>query len=71
MKARIVDKSELRWPELVREYTFDIIEGNEILLSSQSVAARPSEIVGRLEQIVDEYRQAFEESNDLDIGDEI
>jgi len=71
MKAIITAKSELRFSDLTREYTFDIIEGNETILSSQVITARPSEIVSKLEQIVAEYQSVFEDENDLDVGDEI
>lgn len=71
MKARITDKSQLRLSDLTREYTFDIIEGNETILSSQVITAKPSEIVSKLEQIVTEYQAVFEDQNDLDVGDEI
>jgi hypothetical protein len=72
MKAKITGKSELRWPELVRDYTFDILsDNNEIILADQSFVARPSEVSGRLSEIVAEYQAAFEEVNDVEIGTEI
>ena len=71
MKAKLTAKSALRLSDLSREYTFDIIEGDETILSSQVVNAKPSEIVSKLEQIVAEYQAVFEDENDLDVGDEI
>lgn len=72
MKAKITAKSELRWPALVRDYTFDILDDEgELILGSQSVEARPSEISGRIQQIVTEYQVAFEDENDVEIGAEI
>lgn len=71
MKAKLTAKSALRLSDLTREYTFDIIEGDETILSSQVVNAKPSEIVSKLEQIVTEYQAVFEDENDLDVGDEI
>lgn len=71
MKAKITAKSELRWPELVRDYTFDILTDNSEIVTSSSVTARPSEILNRLTEIVNEYQAAFEEENDLEIGTEI
>lgn len=72
MKAKITAKSELRWPDLVRDYTFDILtDDDEIIISSQSVIERPSAITSRIQQIVSEYQVAFEDANDVQIGDEI
>lgn len=71
MKAKITAKSELRWPELVRDYTFDIITTDNETLFSSSVVARPSEITSRLAEIVAEYQAAFEDQNDVEIGTEI
>jgi hypothetical protein len=72
MKAKLTGKSELRWPELVRDYTFDILtDEGDIVIGSQSVVARPSEIVGRLQGIVSEYQAVFEDENDVEVGAEI
>lgn len=72
MKARITAKSELRLSDLTREYTFDILtDDNEVVLASQVVTAKPSEVVGRLEQIISEYQAAYEEENDLQVGEEV
>lgn len=71
MKAKITAKSELRFSDLTREYTFDVIEGDETVLTSQVITARPSEVVTRLETIISEYQAVYEDENDLDVGDEI
>lgn len=71
MKAKITGKSELRFSDLTREYTFDVIEGDETVLTSQVITARPSEVVSRLETIIAEYQAVYEYENDLDVGDEI
>lgn len=72
MKAKITAKSELRWPELVRDYTFDIAtDQGEVLQGSQSITARPSEVLTRLGQIVAEYQAVYEDENDVAVGDEI
>lgn len=72
MKAIITAKSELSWPGLTRHYTFDIAEDDGvILLGSQSVESRPSEIQARLGEIVSEYQAAFEDANDLEVGAEV
>jgi hypothetical protein len=71
MKAKITAKSELRLSDLTREYTFDIINGEEVVLASQVQTARPSEIVTVLQQKVAEYWAAYEDENDLQIGSEV
>lgn len=72
MKAKITNKSELRLSDLTREYTFDIItDDNEVVLASQVITARPSEIVGKLQQIVTDYQAVYEDENDLEIGSEV
>lgn len=72
MKARITAKSELRLSDLTREYTFDIVtDEGEAVLTSQVVAARPSEVVSQLQSIVAEYQTVYEYENDVNIGDEV
>lgn len=71
MKAIITGKSELRFSDLTREYTFDIVEGNEIILSSQVITERPSEVLSKIEALVAEYKSVFEDENDVEIGTEI
>lgn len=72
MKAKITAKSELRWPELQRDYTFDILDDDDnVILASQSMTSQPSAARARLEAIVAEYQTAFEDANDIEEGDEI
>ena len=71
MKAKITAKSELRLSDLTREYTFDIVEGEETLLSSQVITARPAEVVGKITDIVAEYEVVYNEANDVEVGEEI
>lgn len=71
MKAIITAKSELRFSDLTREYTFNLVEGNETILSSQVVRERPAEIVAKIEALVAEYQSVFEDENDIDVGTEI
>jgi len=72
MKARIIAKSELKLSSLTREYTFDIItDGGDVVLNSQVISARPSEVVGRLQVQVSEYEAVYEEANDVEVGEEV
>lgn len=71
MKAKITAKSELRLSDLTREYTFDIVDDDKSILTSQVITSRPSEVVGQIQNIVAEYQTVFEDENDLDVGDEI
>jgi len=72
MKAKITAKSELRLSDLSREYTFDILtDDDELVLTSESLRARPNEIVGVLQAKVAEYQAAYEEANDVEVGEEI
>lgn len=71
MKAIVTGKSALRLSDLTREYTFDIVEDNEIILASQVITARPKDISELLTNIIAEYQAVFEDENDLDVGDEI
>jgi len=72
MKARIIAKSELKLSSLTREYTFDIIsDSGDVVLNSQVISARPSEVVGQLQILVSEYQAVYEEANDIGVGEEI
>lgn len=72
MKAKITSKSELRLSDLTREYTFDVVTDNgQVILTSQTVTARPSEVVSRLTEIVSEYQAAYEDEADVEVGEEI
>lgn len=71
MKARITAKSELRLSDLTREYTFDIIDGTEVVLTSQVITARPATVVSELQAIVAEYEAVYNEDSDVEVGEEI
>jgi hypothetical protein len=71
MKAIITAKSTLRLSDLTREYTFDILEGDEPILTSQVITARPNEVVIRLQSIVAEYEAAYNDANDVEVGEEV
>lgn len=71
MIARITAKGPLVQATLTRQYSYDIIENDEVILGSQVVEARPSEIAGKLQQIVTEYQAAYEEENDLNVNDTV
>jgi len=72
MKKVITEKSELRWPQLVRDYTFDIqTDEGETILTSQSLVEAPANIRSRLAQIATEYQAAYEEANDVEVGEEV
>ncbi len=71
MKAKITSKSELRLSDLTREYTFDIVKGDEIILASQVITARPANVVAELQAKVNEYKAVYEDENDVEIGQEI
>lgn len=72
MKARITAKSELQLSNLTRQYTFDIItDSNQDILTSQVIEARPSEVVTQLQAKVAEYQAAYEEANDVEVGEEV
>lgn len=71
MKARIIAKSELRLSTLTREYTFDIVEGDEVILASQVITSQPSNVITQLQQIVTDYQAAYEDANDVEVGEEV
>ncbi len=72
MKAKITAKSELRLSDLTREYTFDIVDDEgENILTSQVISSRPSEVVGQLQNTVSEYQTVYEDTNDVEIGQEV
>lgn len=70
MKTIITAKSQLKWPSLTREYTFDILtDDDEAVLTSQVVEAAPSQIRTRLDEIKTEYQAAYEEANDVGVDE--
>jgi len=57
---------------LVRDYTVDIqTDEGETILTSQSLVEAPSNIRSRLAQIATEYQAAYEEANDVEVGEEV
>lgn len=71
MKAIITAKSELRLSDLTREYTFDIVDDDKLILTSQVITSRPSEVVGQIQNIVAEYQTVYEDTNDVEVGEEV
>lgn len=71
MKAKITAKSELRLSDLTREYTFDIVDDDKLILTSQVITSRPSEVVGQIQNIVAEYQTVYEDTNDVEVGEEV
>lgn len=71
MKAKITAKSELRLSDLTREYTFDIVDDDKSILTSQVITSRPSEVVGQIQNIVAEYQTVYEDTNDVEVGEEV
>jgi len=71
MKAIITAKSELKLSSLTREYTYDIVEGDTTILSSQVMEARPSEVFTQIQKLVAEYRAVYEDANDVEVGEVI
>lgn len=71
MKAIITQKSELRLSDLTREYTFDIVDDDKLILTSQVITSRPSEVVGQIQNIVAEYQTVYEDTNDVEVGEEV
>lgn len=71
MKAIITGKSQLRLSDLTREYTYDIVEGDEVILASQVITARPANVVAEIQAKVAEYELAYNDENDVEIGAEI
>ncbi len=72
MKAKITNKSELRLSDLTREYVFDILDDSgEIVLANQRITTRPSTVVTDVQEKVAEYEVAYEDQNDVEVGQEI
>lgn len=72
MKAIITGKSQLKWPSLTREYTFDIYtDDDQEILTSQVIESVPSQIRDKLEEIKTEYQAAFEEATDVEVDEVI
>lgn len=72
MKAKITAKSELRLSDLTREYTFDIVsDDGKTILASQVIEAQPSNVVAQIQSTVAEYQAVYEDTNDVEVGQEV
>lgn len=67
MEAIITGKSELRLSDLTREYVFDILHEDKIILSSQVIRSRPVEVVDQIRQVVSEYEAVYL-ADDVEVG---
>ena len=70
MKAVITQKSELDL-NLQQSYTFDILEGDEVILSSQAVRCSPSQAEDEIRNKVAAYETEYQLSQQLEEGTEI
>jgi hypothetical protein len=70
MKAIITQKSELDL-NLQQSYTFDILEGDETILTSQSVRCSPSQAQDEIRAKVAAYEVEYQLSAQLEEGTEI
>ena len=70
MRAIITQKSELDL-NLQQSYTFDILEGDEAILTSQSVRCSPSQAEQEIRDKVAAYEAEYQLSQQLEEGTEI
>lgn len=70
MRAIITQKSELDL-NLQQSYTFDILEGDEVVLSSQAIRCSPSQAESEIRTKVSAYEVEYELSQQLEEGTEI
>jgi len=70
MKAIITQKSELDL-NLQQSYTFDIYDGDEAILTSQSVRCSPSQAQDEIRAKVAAYEVEYQLSAQLEEGTEI
>lgn len=70
MKARITQKSELDL-NLQQSYTFDILEGDEVILSSQAIRCSPSQAADEIRAKVAAYEAEYQLSQQLEEGTEV
>ena len=70
MKAIITQKSELDL-NLQQSYTFDILNGDEVILTSQVVRCSPSQAIDEIRTKVAAYEAEYEVSEQLDEGTEV
>lgn len=70
MKAIITQKSELDL-NLQQSYTFDILEGDEVILTSQAIRCSPSQAEDEIRAKVAAYEVEYQLSAQLEEGTEI
>ena len=70
MKAIITQKSDLTL-NLNQHFTFDVVNGEETVLSSQTVECSPSVAVSEITNKLQAFEQEYTKSQELEIGTEI
>lgn len=70
MRAIITQKSELDL-NLQQSYTFDILEGDEVILTSQAIRCSPSQAEDEIRAKVAAYEVEYQLSAQLEEGTEI
>ena len=70
MKAIITQKSELDL-NLQQSYTFDVLNGSEVILTSQEVRCSPSQAEDEIKTKLDAYATEYELSQQIEEGTEI
>lgn len=70
MKAIITSKSELTL-NLTQQFIFDIVDGDNVVLSSQVVEAIPSHAEAEIKNHLDAFVAEYEASQNIEIGTEI
>ncbi len=70
MKAIIKQKSKLQ-ANLTIEVVYDIVEGQDVLLDSQTVSAKPSELVAVLQDKVAKFQEEYEKAQAIDVPTEV
>ena len=70
MKAIITQKSELDL-NLQQSYTFDILNGDEVILTSQVVRCSPSQATDEIKAKVAAYEAEYQLSQQLAEGTEV
>ena len=70
MRAIITQKSELDL-NLQQSYTFDILEGDEVILTSQAIRCSPSQAIEEIRTKVAAYEAEYQLSEQLEEGTEV
>lgn len=70
MKAVITQKSELTL-NLSQHFTFDIVDGDTPILTSQTMECSPSTAVQELTAKLNAYQEEYTKSEELPVGMEI